>query len=227
VSRWPSGCRLLMVAFVALSCSDCGANAYALCDGCPDLFASIPIAQQGPPAQPRVQSARLHGRDVNHPRQKRRDNSPPPSLTCCSPLTAFAQEWIFKNTGPTPSAFSEPAPGMADEEMLPTPALRIDRLFNTMAAGPSDEPEDTAALRADMLSQFPMRQASPGPDNRYGLLVPTVIAFGGGLLLVGLVLLPARRHCFAPPREPPDRARRFTRLMRGNLLVGPTPSRAS
>jgi hypothetical protein len=194
VSRWPSGCRLLMVAFVALSCSDCGAHAYALCDGCPDLFASTPIAQQATLAlaPPRAQSTRLHDHYVNHLRQKRRDNSSPPSLTCCSPLTAFAQEWPVKNPGATPSVVAEPEPGIADEEMPATPALRIDQLFNVMAAGPSDQPEEMAVLRADVLSQFHVRQASPSPDDRSGFLLPTAIAFGTGLLLLGGILGSAR-----------------------------------
>jgi hypothetical protein len=237
VSRWLLGCRLLMMAFVALSCSDSGASAYALCDGCPDLFASIAIAQQATPAQPRAQSTRLHGRDVNPRRQKNRGNSSPPSLTCCSPLTAFAQEWMFKNTSATPSVFAEPEPGIADEEVLATPALRIDQLFNIMAAGPSDEPGEMAALRANMLSQFHMRQASPDLDDRSGFLAPTVIALGTGMLLIGGVLGSTKLHAFALPllaRCQCDRAMlligriiRLTPPMSRNPLAGSDPVPAS
>jgi hypothetical protein len=71
-----------------------------------------------------------------------------------------------------------------------------------MAAGPSDQPEEMAALRADMLGQLHMRQASPGPDGRSGFLVPTVIASGTGFLLIGGILVSARLYDFAKPLPP-------------------------
>jgi hypothetical protein len=64
-------------------------------------------------------------------------------------------------------------------------------LFNIMGAEPSDRPEEVAALRASMLSQLRMRQSAPGPDDRIGFLVPTLIVFGGCLILIGAVLVSA------------------------------------
>jgi hypothetical protein len=234
MARWSSECRLLAVAFVALSFSDCGAHAFALCDGCPDLFANTPIAQQAALPQPRAQSIRLHDRNVNRRRHQRRDDPSSPSLACCKPLTAFAAVASERGaSGASVSAtIADPAPLAPDAAMPATPALRIDHLFNIMAAGPSDRPEEVAALRASVLSQFRGRLSSPDPDESTGFVVPTIIAFGGGLLLVGVVLVSAGHRAFALPRKPrrrsdrnnslTDRARRLTRRMRGNLLVGPT-----
>jgi hypothetical protein len=237
--RWSSECRLFAVAFVALSCSACGAHAFAMCDGCPDLFAKTPIAQQAALPQPSAQSIPLHDRNVNRRRHQRRDAPSPPSLACCKPLTTFAELFSdaqLTGTGATASEIlpvvAESAPSVADGELPAAPALRIDQLFNIMAAGPSDRPEEVAALRASVLSQFRDRQSSPDPDESTGFVVPALIAFGGGLLLVGVLLVSARRHGFALPRKPgrrrdrnnslTDRARRLTRRMRDNLLVGPT-----
>jgi hypothetical protein len=238
MARWSSECRLFAVAFVMLSCSDCGAHAFALCDGCPDLFANTPITQQAALPQPRAQSIPLHDRNVNRRRHQRRDPSPR-SLACCKPLTAFAKSLPDSQLTETGAAASEnvpvvagPAPSGADADPPATPALRIDQLFNIMAAGPSDRPEETAGMRADMLGQFRDRQSSPYPNESTGFVVPTLIAFGGGLLLVGVVLVSARRQVFAVPRKPSrgsdrntsltDRARLLTRLG-GNLTQRTRP----
>jgi hypothetical protein len=86
----------------------------------------------------------------------------------------------------------------ADAAKPATPALRVDELFNIIAAGPSDKPAEVAALRAGVLAQFLMRQASPG---RTGFPVPTLIAFCGGLLLIGTVLVTARRWSPGPTKS--------------------------
>jgi hypothetical protein len=242
MARWSSECRLFAVAFVALSCSACGAHAFALCDGCPDLFAKTPIAQQAALPQPLAQSARLHDRNVNRGRHQRRDDPLPPSLACCKPLTAFAESFPdsqLTETGAAASAnvpdVAEPALTLADAELPATPALRIDQLFNIMAAGPSDRSEEVAALRASVLGQFRDRQPSPDPDESTGFVVPMLIVFGGGLLLAGVVIVSARRHAFALARKPSrrsdrnnsltDRARRLTRL--GGNATRRTRSRQS
>jgi hypothetical protein len=239
MARWSSECRFFAVAFVVLSSSNCGAHAFALCDGCPDLFAKIPIAQQAALPQPSAQGIPLHDRNVNRRRHQRRDDPSPPSLACCKPLTAFAELFSdsqLTETGATAienlPVVAEPAPSVADTEFPAAPALRIDQLFNIMAAGPSDRPEEVAVLRASVLSQFRDRQSSPDPDESTGVVVPTLIVFGGGLLLVGVVLVSARRQAFALPRKPgqrsdrnnslSDRARRLPRRMKGNFLVGQT-----
>jgi hypothetical protein len=226
---------------VALSCSVCGAYAFALCDGCPDLFANTPVTQQAALPQPRAQSIPLHDRNVNRRRHQRRDPSPP-SLACCKPLTAFAELLPDSQLTETGAAaienvplVAEPAPSGADADLPATPALRIDQLFNIMAAGPSDRPEEVGVLRASLLGQFRDRQSSPYPNESTGYVVPTLIVFGGGLLLVGVVLVSARSYSFAPLREPvrrsdrtnslTDRARRLTRL--GGNLTRRTRSRQS
>jgi hypothetical protein len=242
--RWSSECRLFAVAFVALSCSACGAHAFALCDGCPDLFAKTPIAQQAALPQPSAQSIPLPDRNVNRRRHQRSAAPSPPSLDCCKPLTDFAE--LFSDTQLTETGaavsenlplLAEPAPSVADADLPATPALRIDQLFNIMAAGPSDRPEEVAALRASVLSRFRDRQSYPDdPDESSGFVVPTLIAFGGGLLLVGVVIVSARRHAFALPRKLSrrndrnnsltDRARRLTRRMGDNSLIGQTAAPA-
>ena len=199
---WSSQLRLLAVVLVALSCLGRETHAFALCDGCPDLFASTltaPVRQAAPPQQ-RAQST-VPARHVNRHRDQRRDDPLPPSLGRRTALTAFAMESAAppKPTDTTESSaaatIADPALTlMADAAMPATPALRIDELFNIMAAGPSDKPAEMAALRAILLAQFLVRHASPTPDNRTDFPVPTLIAFGGGLLLIGTVLISARRQ---------------------------------
>jgi hypothetical protein len=231
MARWSSGCGLFAVAIVALSCSGRDARAFALCDGCPDLFTNAPIAQQV--AEPPAPSTRVHDPYVSRRRHQSRDVPSPPSLARRSALTAFAAVPIVMGaTGANIAVVAEPAPGVADAELPATPALRIDHLFNIMAAGPSDRPEEFAALRANVLSQFRARQSSPDPDESTGFVVPTIFAFGGGWLLVGVALVSAGHHAFALPRKPgrrnegdnslTNRARRLTRRMRGNSLVRQT-----
>jgi hypothetical protein len=231
MARLSSECGLFAVAIVALSCSGRDAHAFALCDGCPNLFTNAPIEQQV--AEPRAPSTHVHDRYVSRRRHQSRDVPSPPSLARRTALTAFAAVPIVRGaTGANVPVVAEPAPSVADAELAAMPALRIDHLFNIMAAGPSDRPEEVAALRASVLSQFSGRQSSQDPNESTGFVEPTLIAFGGGLLLVGVVLISARRHAFALPRKPgrrsdrnnslTDRARRLIRRMRGNLLAGPT-----
>ena len=246
MSRWSSQCRLFLVVFVALWCPHSGAQAFALCKGCPELFASTPISQRAALPQQRVQSTHLHDRSVNHRwHQIRRDDPRRPSLARRAALTAFAAE----TTGFTPSqlmdgdaidaivsgAIADPEPLVGDAAMSTTPALRIDELFNIMAAGPSDQPEEVAALRISILAQLLMRQ-SPSPDDRTGFLVPTLIAFTVGLLIGGAVLISAKSHAFVPPRTPvrrrdrtmllSDRGRPLTRRYNGIRLRGRQPRHA-
>jgi hypothetical protein len=238
MARWSSQCRLFALAFVALSCSDCGAHAFALCEGCPELFAKTPIAQQAALPKQRAQSTHLDDRYVNRRWHLiRRDGPRPPLLARRTALTAFAVETAgltpsqLKDRGLTDaivtSAIADPAPLVADAAMPATPALRIDELFNIMAAGPSDQPDEVAAMRANVLSQFLMRLPSPDPEESTGFFIPTLIAFAGGLL-VGVVLVSARRHAFALPRTL-DRQRgrplllrdRARRLTRGTIGISP------
>jgi hypothetical protein len=232
MARWSSECRLWAVAFAALSCSGCDAHAVALCENCPELFASTPTAEQAALPRQRAQSTRPHDRYVSRRWHQRRDDSRPPLLARRTPLTAFAAVTVERcAAGASVSAtIADPAPLGPDATMPATPALRIDELFNIMGAGPSDQPEEVAALRANMLSQFRMRQSAPGPDDRIGFLVSTLIAFGGGLILIGAVLVSAGRHAFGLPctlgrrRDrsmlPSDRARR--RRTNGISLERPT-----
>jgi hypothetical protein len=238
MARCASEFRLLAAAIVVLSCSGRDAHAFALCDNCPDLFASTSTAQQTALAEPRVQSTRVHGRYVDRRLQRKLDVPPRPPLARRTAFTAFAAFPISGGAiGANVSAvITDSAPPVPDEATSATPAFRVDQLFNIMAAGPSDQPEEVAVLRADVLSQFHMPQASPSPDDRSGFLVPTVIALGTGLLLIGGIFGSARLDAFAVPPSPSrrsDRAMlligrtpRLTRSMNGNPLADPTVSPA-
>lgn len=217
MTRCASEFRLLAAAIVVLSCSGRDAPAFALCDSCPDLFASTSTAQQTALAEPRVQSTRVHGRYVDRRLQRKLDVPTRPPLARRAALTAFAAVPISGGAiGANMSAvIADSAPPVADEATPATPAFRIDQLFNIMAAGPSDQPEEMAALRADMLSQLHMRQAF----DRSGILVPTVIAFGTGLLLIGGILGSARLHAFAQ-HLPPNLRSDHTMLLRAVSLGG-------
>ena len=187
MTRWSSEFRLLAVAFVALSCSGRDAHAFALCEHCPELFASTPIAQQSALPQRRAQSTRPHDRYVNRRQHQRRDDPPSsPLLARRTGLTAFAAVPMGSGSSDAngPATMSDSAPLVAEAAVPATPALRIDGLFNLMAAGPSDQPDE--ALRASVLAQFRMRQ-SPDLDGGTGFLVPALIALAGGLL-IGAVL---------------------------------------
>jgi len=231
MAHWWSPYRLFAVAFVALSCPGRDAHAFTLCDGCPDLFASTSPAQQTAPAEPRAQGTRPHDRSVSRRRHQGHDDSSSLSLARRTALTAFAA--VPTGRGATANfsvAITDWAPPVADAATSATPAFRIDELFNMLAAGASDQPEEVAALRTGVLSQFRMRQTSPDhPDEGTGFLVPTLIAFAGGLL-IGAVLISARSHVIALPRIPgrqpsrpkllSDRARQLTRRLSGNSLKG-------
>jgi hypothetical protein len=205
MARWSSEYRLWAVAFVALSCSGCDAHAAALCENCPELFASTPTAEQAALPRRRSQGTRPHDRYVSRRLHQRRDDSrPPPLLARRTPLTAFAAVTVERGAADASvsATIADPAPLGPDATMPATPALRIDELFNIMGAEPSDQPEEVAALRANMLSQFRMRQSAPGPDDRIGYLVPTLIVFGGCLILIGAVLVSADKSQF-PERVVP------------------------
>jgi hypothetical protein len=238
MARWSSQCRLFAVAFVALACSGSDVHAFVPCKDCPERFASTPIAQRAALPPQRAQNTHVHDRYVDRRwHQIRRDDPWPPSLARRTAFTAFAAVTMDSGVSEprVSSAITDPAPAVANAAMPATPAFRIDELFNIMAAGPSDEPEEVAALRSNMLSQFRLRQSFAGPDNRTGYLVPTIIAFGGGLL-IGAVLISAKSQAFGLPRISgrqrrrrgptllSDRARRLGRRMSGNALEGPTVS---
>jgi hypothetical protein len=236
MAGWSSQCRVFAVAFVALACSGSDVHAFALCKDCPERFASTPIAQRAALPPQRAQNTHLHDHYVNRRwNQIRRDDPWPPSLARRTAFTAFAAVTMDSGVSETrvSAAVADPTPTVADADMPVTAALRIDELFNLMAAGSSDQPEEVAAMRASVLSQFRLRQSFAGPDNRTGFLVPAIIAFGGGLL-IGAVLISAKSHAFALPRIPgrqrsrptllSDRARRLRRRMSGNSLKSPTVS---
>ena len=234
MARWASEFRLLAAAIVALSCLGRDAHAFALCENCPDLFASSSTAQPTARAEPRVQSTRVHDRYVSRRRHQSHDDSSSLSLARRRALTAFAA--VPMGRGATDAnvsaAITDSAPPLADPATPATPALRIDELFNVMAAGRSDQPEEVAALRTSVLSQFRMRQSAPSPAEGVGFLIPALIVLGGGLL-IGAVLISARSHVPAlpciPGRQPSrtflsDRGRQLTRRLSGNSLEGPIVS---
>jgi hypothetical protein len=198
MTRWSFEFRLLAVAFVALSCSGRDAHAFALCEHCPELFSSTPAAQQTALPQQRAQNTRPHDGYVDRRwHQKRNDPSPPLSARPTA-LTAFAAVPTGSGSSNANRAatMSGSAPLVAEAAVPATPALRIDELFNFMAVGPSDQPDE--ALRASVLAQFLLRQ-SPDPDGRPGILVPALIVLTGGLF-IGAVLVSAKRHAFSLPR---------------------------
>src|SRR5258708_39918363 len=90
MARWPSGCRLWTAAFVALSCWGCDAHAFALCETCPELFATTATPEQAAPPQQRTQSIRPRHRHVSRRWHQRRDDPRAPSRARRTPLTAFA-----------------------------------------------------------------------------------------------------------------------------------------
>jgi hypothetical protein len=224
--RWSSEIKLLALAFVALSCSDSGVHAFALCDGCPDLFANASNAQQTAQSHLRAQSARLHDQSVNHRRSHRRNEPLPPALARRTALTAFAAETAAATPPQIETdakdasvsvAIDSPALSVADAATAATPAFHIDALFNLMAAGPSDQPEEVAAIRASILTQVIMRP-SPKPNDRSAFLAPMLIVFAGGLL-VGAVLISARRRAFALRRKRAERRRPLLRADRDRRLT--------
>jgi hypothetical protein len=188
MAHWLSERGWLAVAFVALACSGSDVHAFALCEDCPDLFASTPIAQQAALPQQRAQSTRLHDRYVSRRQHQGLNDSLPASLAFAAERAGFTLSELIHL-------------GESEAATPATAALRIDELFNIMAAGPSDQPEQVAALRSNMLSQFRLRQSFAGPDNRTAFLVPAIIAFGGGLL-IGTVLISAKSQTFGLPRIP-------------------------
>ena len=173
MARWSSECRLFTVASAALFCSACDAHAFALCEYCPDLFASTPIAYQA--ALPRrVQSTPLHDRYARRWHQKRDDPLPP--------------QLVF-GTGTGGSTPAQPMDGGAPGAT--TPAMRVDKFFNLMAVGESDQPEQVAVVRTSVLAELLIDQASPSPSDRTGFLFRVLIAFGSSLL-IGAALIAGR-----------------------------------
>jgi hypothetical protein len=231
MTRWSSEFRLLAAAIVALSCSGRDANAFALCATCPDLFAGTSTAQRTARTEPTAESARAHDRYVSRrPHQSHDDSSSPARRTA---LAAFAAVRLRgKSTDPSVRlTIADPPPPVADQATPATPTLRIDQLFNILAAGPSDQPDEAAALRASVLNQLLMRQSAPSPGEGVGFLIRTLVVLGGGLL-IGAVLISSRRHVSALPRIlggqpgrtklPSDQVCRLTRRMSSYALEGPT-----
>ena len=172
MARWSSECRLFAVASVALSCSACDAHAFALCEYCPDLFESTPVAYQAALPRRQVQSTPLHDRYASRWHQKRDDPLPP---------------WLVLGAEPVGSTASQPMDEGASSAT--TPAMRIDEFFNLMSVGESDQPEQVVALRASVLAQLLK------PSDRTGFLLQVLIAFGSSLL-IGSALI-AGRYTFA------------------------------
>jgi hypothetical protein len=238
MTRWSSEFRLLAAAIVVLSCSSDDAHAFALCENCPDLFATTSTtstAQRTARAEPRAPSTRVHDRYVSRRWHGRGDDPLRPSQTRRTALTAFAAVPIGSGaTGANvAAAITDSTPPVADAATPATPAFRIDVLFNMLAAGPSDQPEEVAGLRARVLNQLLIRQSASSPGEGVGVLIPTLIVLGGGLL-IGAVLISARRQVPARPRmsgrQPSrtmllsDRPRRLKRRLSGNSPEGPTVS---
>jgi hypothetical protein len=180
MARWSSECRLFAVASVALSCSACHAHAFALCEYCPDLFESTPVAYQAALPRRQVQSTPLHDRYASRWHQKRDDPLPP---------------WLVFGVETVGSTASQPMDEGASSAK--TPAVRIDEFFNLMSVGESDQPEQVVALRSSVLAQLLIGQASPKPSDRTGFLLQVLMAFGSSLL-VGAALI-AGRYTFATP----------------------------
>jgi hypothetical protein len=182
--------RLFAVASVALSCSACDAHAFAPCEYCPDLFASSPMAYQAALPRPRVESTPLHDRYASRWHQKR-DDPLPPGLV-------FGAEMV----GSTASQLMDEG-----ASSVTAPAMRIDEFFNLMSVDESDQPEQVVALRASLLAQLLIGQASPSPSGRTGVLLPVLIALGSSLL-IGAALIAGRtsRACGADRER--QRARR-------------------
>jgi hypothetical protein len=174
MARWSSECRLFAVASVALSCSACDAHAFALCEYCPDLFASTPIAYQAALPRRRVQSTSLHDRYASRWHQKRDDPLPP---------------WLVFGAETVGSTASQPMDEGASSAT--TPAVRIDEFFNLMSVGESDQPEQVVALRASTGFVLPVLIAFGS-----SLLI-------GAALIAGVILLLPRllRERRAPKTE--------------------------
>jgi hypothetical protein len=174
MAGWSSECRLFAVASVALSCSACDAHAFALCEHCPDLFASTPIAYQAALPRRRVQSTPLHDHYASRWHQKRDDPLPPQLV--------FGAETVG-------STASQPMDEGASSST--TPAVRIDEFFNLMSVGESDQPEQVVALRASTGFVLPVLIAFGS-----SLLI-------GAALIAGVILLLPRllRERRAPKTE--------------------------
>jgi hypothetical protein len=215
---------LVTVALVTLSCSGRDARAFALCNGCPELFASTPAApiQKVAPPQHRLPSARRHAHHAELGWHQRRNGPPAFATAGRASLKAFAESTDdVPSSPPTDTAMvpedasapvgdQSPAPA-TDQPPPATPAARIDQLFNMLAVGPSDRPEDVAASRDDVIAQLIVRRAAPADDGTV-LRLQTAIAFAVGSLLTGAALALARRRLgFAPP-GPPDRRHRSSAL---------------
>jgi hypothetical protein len=227
--------QLGLVALVTLLYSGRDARAFALCNGCPELFAGRPAAPAQKAAQPqhRSQSGRQHAHHAQlswHERRKR-----PPTFTTAgrASFKAFAestdilsspQRLMATTPGDASATVDDQSPTPATDKFPPaTPAARIDQLFNLLAVGPSDSSENVAARRDDVMAQLIMRWSPPANDRSVFRLQPA-IAFAIGSLLTGsaLALARLRRIGFTPPaaadrrhrsRAPSNRARRLKQLI--------------
>jgi hypothetical protein len=210
MARWSSECRLFAVASVALSCSACDAHAFALCEYCPDLYASTPIAYQAALPRRRVQSTPLHDRYASR-WYRRRDDPLPPRLV-------FGAETVG-------SAALQSIDGGGRSATIP--AVRIDEFFNLMSVGESDQPEQVVALRASVLARLPIGQVLPSPSGRTGFFFSALIAFGSSLLIgaaliagrCGFATSPTRRA--ASPKDGGRETRQYVRGCSGEQVVIP------
>jgi hypothetical protein len=230
---------LVAAALLTLLCSDRDARAFALCDGCPDLFASTAAAPTQKAAQPqhRSQSGRQHLHHAQLSWHQRRKRAPFFTTAGRASFKAFAESTIVPSSSHTDTAVpprdasataddQSPTPPATDEFLPATPAARIDQLFNLLAVGPSDRPENVAASRDDVIAQLIVRQ-SPPADDRTVFRLQTGIAFAIGSLLTGAALALVRsRIGFTPPAAADrcyrsgalsNRARRLKQLIRRKL----------
>jgi hypothetical protein len=166
MARLSRRCRLLAVAIVALLCSAFDAHAFALCDDCPDLFASTPIAQQAALPQRWLQRAPLHDRYASRWHQTRDDPLP---------------HWLVFGAETVGSTASQPMDEAASSAA--TPALRIDAFFSLVSVGATDQPEQAAVLRTSVQGTAPYRPRLS--KSKWPYRIPLTGAHRGWQQLVG------------------------------------------
>jgi hypothetical protein len=189
-----SSCTVVAIACVVLSCSGHRAQAFALCSGCPDLFANTPVTKT--PATPapadaqprrRVQHAHFHER-----RSRRRLSHE----TARFSVADASQKALDSNAAadiPVKPQRPDDTGTLAAGDRPPSPAARIDTLFNQFAAGPSDDPDAVTSFRRAALGHdtAPALVATAGPSDRKEALaqrdVPDawwIVRFIGGTFLL-------------------------------------------
>ncbi len=191
-----SSCTVVAVACVALSCSGHRAQAFALCSGCPDLFAKTAVTKTTPPAasapadaQPRrrVQHARFHERRSRH----RLAHEAARFSVADASQKALDSNAAADILGQPQR--SDLATTMTTGDRPPTPAARIDKLFNQLGAGPSDDLDAVTSFRRAALGRdtAPPQLTIAGPSDRKEALgqqdmpdVWWIVRFIGGTLLL-------------------------------------------